>query len=98
MAVFILLMMAVALVALWLGDGAYRRSSDERAVAESRATLERLGGIVTSVRRDEVPRPEGTTAGKPASAQEVQRRPGPSRAYVSPPRTTSPPRHRPAAT
>lgn len=56
--VLILLIMAVALVALWLGDRARRRSSDARAVADSRATLERLGGIVTSVRRDE-PGPPG---------------------------------------
>ena len=98
MAVLILLVVAVVLVALWLGDRAYRRSSDERAVADSRGTLERLGGIVTSVRRDEVRRPEGTTAGKPASAQDVERLTEPPPPYVSPPRPTSPPHHRSAAT
>jgi hypothetical protein len=98
MALFILLTMATALVALWLAGRANRRSSDERAVADSRATLERLGDIVTSVRRDEVRRPEGTTAGEPARADEVGRQAEPSRPYVSPPRATSPRRRRSAAT
>jgi hypothetical protein len=63
MVVLILFIIAGVLVGLWLTDRASRRSSDERAVADSRANLERLGGIVTSVRRDELGRPRDVVGG-----------------------------------
>jgi hypothetical protein len=63
MVVLILFIIAGVLVGLWLADHVRRGSGDERAVADGRATLERLGGIITSLRRDELGRPQGIVGG-----------------------------------
>jgi hypothetical protein len=75
MAVLIPLIVAGALVALSLADRANRRSRDERAVAASRADLERLGDIVASVRRDVLGRPPATRGGEPAPARDAEHPP-----------------------
>jgi hypothetical protein len=84
MAVLIPLMVAGTLVALSLADRANRRSSDERAVAASRADLERLGDIVASVHRDVLDRPQATRDGEPAPAQDAEHPPRPAARHPRP--------------